>query len=194
MFNELTHISGAGRTSVHEIVGMQWGNLGASNGKSFQTSSLDELPCCARPILLLPARPCRILEDAAAAPLVEGRPSLPPLEHLRDRCIELSLLFRLQAHSCVEHDPPIQTAAPIGEWYVVLLENLVPASCVHDSYALHYFRPVSPMTAGVHIDAPTDGARHTYEDVQPGIARFCATAGGEQRRRPPPQRPPLARL
>ncbi len=184
LLDQLSDIRRGGTAGVDEIVRVHGRDLGAPHGESLEARGLDQLARRPGPVLLFPAGTRGILEDAAAARLIERGASLPPLEHLRDGLVEVRLFFLAQPHGDVEHDPPLQPAPAVGEGNLRPLEHRVLPARIHHRHPLDHFGPVSPVTPGVHVDASTHRPWYTDEDVQAGESCLGGTAGGEWRGKP----------
>src|SRR5690349_11649650 len=113
--DEPSHVRRGGATRVHEVVRVHGRHLRAADPVPLEPRRLDQLPGSTRTALFLPARARRILEDAAAARLIERRAPLAPLEHLGDLFFQPMPLLGPKPDRGLHHHPARQTAAAIAE-------------------------------------------------------------------------------
>src|SRR6476646_12184869 len=125
---------------------------------TLEPRGLDELARRSGPTLLLPARARGVLEDAAAAGLVERRSPLPPLEHLRDLLLQPLLVRRAEPDRRLQHDAPGEAAPAVGERNLAPRDHAVATRSIHHRQRLHHLGPVAAVAAGVHVHAPTHRA------------------------------------
>ena len=99
---------------------------------------------------------------------------------LGHRFFQAGWLFGPQLYGRVQHDPAVQPAPAVGERDVTAGQYAVIPVSVHDRDLLDHLGPIAAVTAGVHVHAPTDGAGHTHEDMQPGKAGLGCPSRGKR--------------